>query len=392
MELATGNRMSLHGIVSPASPSHPPVTVLSGFLGAGKTTVLRHLLPRAKGRKWAAVVNDLAAMNIDGRIVEKAGASRVVELGNGCVCCSMRDELAETVAELAASGRFDHIFIETTGVAEPRGIAALFVRPNAYGRRLNDFAQLHALVTVIDAAQFLRVWRAERTRQGDRLSCGREPKEVFELMLEQVECADGLIVNKTDLVTAAELAEIKIVLHELNPRAEITAVAEGKVDEAFLIGEPRFDVDETLRSARWLRVLGGEGSGVLKPGLERNKAGMPWTTLVFQERRPFLGDKLRALIAQSHPGLLRAKGFFWLAERRDDMGYLSLAGGVARWEYVGTWAAALLERGVIKEAEIPAAARENWSEPQGDRRQELVFIGLDLDTAALRHDLQACLE
>jgi G3E family GTPase len=365
--------------------------VLSGFLGAGKTTLLQHLLRHAEGRKWAAVVNDLAALNLDGRIVEQAGASRVVELGNGCVCCSMRDELAESIAELASSGRFEHIFVETTGVAEPRGIAALFVRPNAYGRRLNDFARLHALVTVIDAAQLLRVWRAERSRSGGRASRHREPKEVFELMLEQIECADVLVLNKTDLVEAGERIELGEILAELNPRAEIIPTAEGRVAVAQLVATARFDEQATLQGARWLRVLSGEQSGVRKPGPARTKSNVIWNTLVFQERRPFAEEKLRALIAQGHPGLLRAKGFFWFAEQRSDMGYLSLAGGVARWEMVGTWAAALKERGVIGEAEIPAHARELWQEPFGDRRQELVFIGLDLDPAALRFDLESCL-
>ena len=134
--------------------SKPSVTVLCGFLGAGKTTLLRHLLAQAKGRRWAAVVNDLASINIDAQLIERAGASRVVELGNGCVCCSVRDELAETIAELAATGNYEHIFVETTGVADPRGIASLFTRPNPFGRKLSDFADLHALVTVVDAAHF----------------------------------------------------------------------------------------------------------------------------------------------------------------------------------------------------------------------------------------------
>jgi G3E family GTPase len=363
--------------------------VLSGFLGAGKTTLLQQVLSQALGRKWAAVVNDLASLNLDGRIVEQAGASRVVELGNGCVCCSMRDELAESIAELAATGRFEHIFVETTGVAEPRGIAALFVRPNAFGRRLNDFARLHALVTVIDAAQLLRVWRAERLRDGQRTSRHREPKEVMELMLEQIECADVLVLNKTDLVNEAEQTQLTEILTELNPRAEIIRTRDGKLPAAQLVDTSRFDEQATLQGARWLRVL---ADGPLVAPVRAIASKKPqWNSLVFQERRPFAGDKLRTLMARGHPGLLRAKGFFWLAEQPADMGYLSLAGGVARWEMVGTWAAALRERGVIGEAEIPATAKELWQEPYGDRRQELVFIGLDLDTVALQRDLENCL-
>lgn len=368
------------------------MTVLCGFLGAGKTTVLRNLLAQAAGRRWAAVVNDLASINIDAQLIERAGASRVVELGNGCVCCSVRDELAETVAELAATGNVEHILVETTGVAEPRGIAALFTRANPFGRKLSDFARLHALVTVVDAAQWLRVWQAERTREGARQERAREPKAVFELMLEQVECADLLIVNKVDLVTPEESAGISAVLHEFNPHAEIVSVTEGRIAPDLLPGPQRFDPEATLKSARWLRLLtSASGLGVRKNEVIHVTHQPGWETVVFEARQPFDGEKLRELIGQRYQALLRAKGFYWLAERPDDMGYLSLAGGVARWDYVGTWAAALLERGVVTAAEIPASAKSHWQEPHGDRRQELVFIGLDLDAVALRQDLTACL-
>ena len=389
--LATGKRILL-GRDVPTMKSKPSVTVLCGFLVAGKTTLLRHLLAQAKGRRWAAVVNDLASINIDAQLIERAGASRVVELGNGCVCCSVRDELAETIAELAATGNYEHIFVETTGVADPRGIASLFTRPNPFGRKLSDFADLHALVTVVDAAQFLRVWQTERTREGARQDRAREPKAIFELMLDHVECSDLLVLNKSDLVSSPEIAELSEVLHELNPRAEIVNVSEGNVPVGMLPGSARFDATATVNGARWLRVLHAtDGRGVMKPAALKINASPDWVTLVFEARRPFDGEKLRELIGQRYPGLLRAKGFFWLAERPDDMGYLSLAGGVARWEFVGTWAAALLERGVVTEAEIPASAKAHCQAPQGDRRQELVFIGLNFEATALRQDLETCL-
>jgi len=364
--------------------------LLCGFLGAGKTTLLQHVLKLADGRKWAAVVNDMASMNVDGRLIEKAGASRVIEMANGCVCCSMRDELAETVAELAGSGRFEHIFIETTGVAEPRGIASLFTKPNLYGRTLSDFATLHALVTVVDASQVARVWRDQTEREDERINREREPKEVVELMLEQVECADVLVLNKTDLVAPDVVTELKEVLHELNPRAEIAAVSEGRVAADLLPGPSRFDAQETIQAARWLRVFSGDG-GVMKSATQQPKT-VEWTTMVFQARRPFNEAKIRALIAGGHPGLLRVKGFFWVSSRNDDMGYLSVAGGIARWSFVGTWAAAMRERDVISEEEIPESAKAYREEPHGDRLQELAFIGLGVDTKVLRSDLEACLE
>ncbi len=365
--------------------------MLCGFLGAGKTTLLQRVLKFAEGRKWAAVVNDVASMNIDGRLVEQAGASRVIEMANGCVCCSMRDELAESVAELAGSGRFEHIFIETSGVAEPRGIASLFTKPNAFGRSLSHFATLHALVTVLDAAQVARVWQQQKDREGERINRQREPKEVVELMLEQVECADVLVLNKTDLVSSETEPDLQQILRELNPRAEIVAVAEGQVAADLLPGPSRFDAQATIQAARWLRVLSGDG-GVRKIPTHNATKSSKWTTMVFQARRPFNEAKIRTFIARKHPGLFRVKGFFWIASRPDDMGYLSVAGGVARWHFVGTWAAAMLERGVISKAEIPESAQASWSEPHGDRRQELALIGLAIDTLILRRDLEGCLE
>ena len=186
-------------------PGRPPVTVLSGFLGAGKTTLLRHLLGQAEGRRWAAVVNDVAAINVDAQLVQGAGAARVVELGNGCVCCSVRDDLAETIAELCAGGKYDHVIVETTGVAEPRGVADLFVRKNEFWRSLSDFAELSALVTVVDARGFLAEIgrKAEGRNEGENEPRGSGKKPVVELMIDQVECADVVVVNKCDLVCDA---------------------------------------------------------------------------------------------------------------------------------------------------------------------------------------------
>jgi G3E family GTPase len=391
----------------------PPVTVLSGFLGAGKTTLLRHLLGQAAGRKWAAVVNDVAAVNVDAQLVAGAGAARVVELGNGCVCCSVKDSLAETIAELAAQGTYAHILVETTGVAEPRGVAELFTRKNAFWRSLGDFARLSALVTVIDARSFLAEQRRSRAAGGggpgegrtkkeneerERLPEGRKP--VFELMVDQAECADVLVVNKCDLVGEAELAELEAVLGTLNPRAEVVRAEQGQVASEFLLERVRFDAAATVGAARWLRVMRGEegGRGAVRAGSSRpataprHETEYGITSFVFAARRAFGREKFFALLDGGLPeGLLRAKGFFWVEQEPEDIGFLSVAGGRARRERVGTWAVALRERGIVTERDIPEAARAKWVEPHGDRRQELVFIGTGLDEAAWRAKLEACL-
>ena len=386
---------------TPAPGSLPPVTVLSGFLGAGKTTVLRHLLSQAPtyagGSRWAAIVNDVAAINIDAQLVQPAaedpGKTRIVPLGNGCVCCSVRNELAETVAELCAGGAYDHILVETTGVAEPRAIAQLFTQRNAFGRRLGDFARLHALVTVIDARHFLDEWRRGRDRPPPAAG---EPKPVFELMLDQAECADVLLLNKCDLATEAELAQVETILQGLNPRAEVRRTEHGQLACELLLDHARFDATATLGAARWIKVMGEAATKpapvVLRPPEARHEEEYGITSVTYAERKPFAREKFLALVQQGLPaGLLRAKGFFWLAEQPADIGFLSVAGGVARVQFIGTWAAALRESGVISDAEIPPSARNRWAEPYGDRRQELVLIGLGLDEREWALKLAECL-
>jgi G3E family GTPase len=356
--------------------SRPPVTVLSGFLGAGKTTLLRHLLGQAAGRRWAVVVNDVAALNIDAQLVAGAGARRVIELGNGCVCCSVRDALAETVAELAAQGGYEHIFVETTGLAKPRAVAELFTRPNPFGRSLGDFATLAALVTVVDARHFGAVWAGAGGEAG------------AELLAQQAECADVIVLNKTDTVTAATADAVEQHLRGLNPRAEIFRTAHGRLEASVLLARPRFDATATLRAARWVRVL--DAVAGVRPARGGPEHG--FVSCVYAARRPFDDARfLRWLEQERPPGLLRAKGFCWFDGRPDDICFLSVAGGEVKREFVGTWAAALRERGVIGATEIPDAARAKWVEPHGDRRQELVFIGPRLDEPALRAALDGML-
>lgn len=369
-------------------PPLPPVTVLSGFLGAGKTTLLKHLLSQAEGRPWAAIVNDVAAVNIDAQLVTPVPAGRVVEIGNGCVCCTVRDELAETVAELCATGSYDHVLIETTGVAEPRAIASLFTRPNAFGRSLSNFARLNALVTVVDARAFLD---EGRRRNAGLLPPATAPKPVFELMVEQVECADIILINKCDLVVTGEAEELEAIIRMLNPRAEVERIEHGQVASEFLLGRPRFEAAATLKAARWIKVLGAKAAPAVAPAnSHQDRFGIG--SFVYAQRRAFQQEKFLAWVEGGLPaGLLRAKGFFWLAERPADMGFLSVAGGRARVEFIGTWAISLRARGLIEPDEISAPALARWEEPQGDRRQELVFIGVGLDEAACRDSLEKCL-
>jgi G3E family GTPase len=217
-------------------------------------------------------------------------------------------------------------------------------------------------------------------------------KPVYELMVEQAECADVLVLNKCDTVTPEELVLVERLLHGLNPRAEILPAEQGQLPAEVLLDRVRFDPEATLRAARWIRVLDEAASGVRAPTAPRHEHDYGITSVVYQERRPLDGDKFHAFLMHSlPPGLLRAKGFFWLRQQPADIGFLSIAGGQVKRDFVGTWAAELRERGVISEAEIPAAARAKWAEPHGDRRQELVFIGTGLDAVNLQAALAGCL-
>ena len=413
-----------------ADERRTPVTVFCGFLGAGKTTLLRHLLGQAstaggegKVARWAAVVNDVAAVNIDGAVVSTENATRealgaggaeaVVELGNGCVCCSGADDLGEAVAQLALSGRYEHIWVETSGVADPRGVATLFTRKNPFGKTLSDHAQLAALVTVIDVVAFAneaaKTGAADGARKPARRAAGSGERPVFELMLEQIECADVVVLNQCDRATAegGELARAEALATGLNARAEVLRTERGQVAAEFFTGRLRFDPAATLSGARWIRELnrvatvpvpaGGlvartrttGGAGLAVAPYHEREYGI--TSFVYRARAPFDAERLNALFAGGLPGVLRAKGFFWTTRSPDEMGFVSLAGGVVRWETLSVWWAAQIAAGRARLEDRPPSVLSQWMEPHGDRRQEIVLIGAKVDETALTAALDACL-
>ncbi len=409
-------------------PGVTPVTVFCGFLGAGKTTLLRHLLGQAStagehGRpaRWAAVVNDVAAVNVDGAVVRTEndvraalgaeGAAEVVELGHGCVCCSGADDLGEAIARLAASGRYEHIWVETSGVADPRGIATLFTRKNPFGKTLSDHARLAALVTVIDVVAFA----GEAARAGvdagvRRVPAGGGERPVFELMIEQTECADVVVLNQCDRATAEgdEIARAEALVAGLNARAELVRAEHGQVAAEFFTGRPRFDPVATTGSARWIRDLNAAALRPVSPGPAGGLVARPRsdaageayhekkygiTSFVYRARAPFDSAKLNAIFAAGLPGVLRAKGFFWSTRSPDEMGFVSLAGGVVRWETLSVWWAARIRAGRARMEDRPPSVVSQWTEPFGDRRQEIVLIGVGLARREeeLRASLDACL-
>ena len=365
-----------------------PVTVLSGFLGAGKTTLLNHLLNNREGRRIAVIVNDMADVNIDAALVRGGGFSsvdaRLVEMHNGCICCTLREDLLIEVARLVRAGSFDNIVIESTGIGEPMPVAETFEFELEDGTSLGDLARLDTMVTVVDAVGFMRDWRGAEAL-GERGLGADDQRTVADLLVAQVEFADLLVVSKTDLVDEAQLAELEAVLSALNPQADIVYARHGRVPPEVLLDTGSFDMDEARAAPGWMATLRGEVSS------EADEYGI--TSFVYRARRPFHPARFWALINDSDTwtSVLRSKGFFWLATRMREVGAWSQAGGAASCEVAGYWFAASAPSTWPSDPDTIAEIARISDGPWGDRRQELVFIGQHHDEAALRRRLDACL-
>jgi len=369
-----------------------PVTVLSGFLGAGKTTLLNHVLNNREGRKVAVIVNDMSEVNIDADLVREGGANlsrtdeKLVEMTNGCICCTLRDDLLAEVRRLGEEGRFDYLLIEGTGIAEPLPVASTFSFRDEDGNSLSDVARLDTMVTVVDAANLLKDYgsndflrdRGETAGEGDE-------RTLVDLLVEQIEFADVIVLNKVSDVSPETLGLARKVVMALNPDARLIETDFGQVALSDILDTRLFDEEKAQQHPLWHKELYGHAAHVP----ETEEYGIQ--SFVYRARRPFHPEKFNTFINTTWPGLIRAKGHFWLATRPKWAGEFSLAGAIARVTAMGYWWSAIPKQHWPDHPEWKRLMERHWSPVWGDRRQELVFIGTGMDEAAIRRALDDCL-
>lgn len=367
-----------------------PVTVLSGFLGAGKTTLLNHILNNREGRRVAVIVNDMSEVNIDADLVREGGAQlsraeeKLVEMSNGCICCTLREDLLIEIQRLAKEGRFDYLLIESTGISEPMPVAETFTFRDEEGRSLSDIARLDTMVTVVDAYNFLRDYQSLDSLQDRGESMGEEDeRNVVDLLIEQVEFCDVIVLNKVDLVSPPELIELEAMLKKLNPRADIVHAQFSKCDLDRVLNTGRFNFEQASAAPGWLREMRGEHTP------ETEEYGI--SSFAYRARRPFHPERFWTRIHAGMPGVIRSKGFFWLASRMDFAGEWSQAGKICRHHAAGMWWSAVDRTQWPQDEDYLHKILNKWVSPYGDRRQELVFIGMRIDAEAISQELDACL-
>ena len=356
-----------------------PVTVLSGFLGAGKTTLLNHLLTNREGMRVAVIVNDMSEVNIDAQLVAGGEAAlsrtdeKLVEMSNGCICCTLREDLLQEVARLAGENRFDYLLIESTGISEPLPVAMTFSFPTPDGTMsLMDISDLDTMVTVVDASTWLTDFReGQRLKELGLAVTDEDGRTLSDLLIDQVEFADVILLNKRDLITEDEAEALEAAIHKLNPVARLIHTEQSQVDLKEVIGTGLFDMEKAQQSAGWLKELQEEHTP------ETEEYGI--SSFVFRARRPFHPQRImNVLDSEMIQSVLRSKGHFWLASRHNVGLSWSLAGRTARVSPAGAWLAATPAAQRPQGEYVDDYMAEYWEEPFGDRRQELVFIGQNM--------------
>ena len=368
-----------------------PVTVLSGFLGAGKTPVLSHILNNRQGIKVAVIVNDMSEINIDAATIKNDVSlnhsnEKLVEMSNGCICCTLREDLLVEVGKLAKDGRFDYLVIESTGISEPLPVAETFTFADENGVSLGDVATLDTMVTVVDAVNFLTDYEQANDLHDTGESLGKDDeRSVADLLVDQVEFADVILISKTDLVTNEQLNKLIAILNTLNTQAKMIPISNGNININEVLNTGLFNFARAQQAPGWLKEMRGEHIP------ETEEYGI--SSFNYTARRPFNPEKFYHFLhnTEQFGKLIRSKGYFWLATRPLFCAQWSQAGGIAHYGFAGMFYKAIPKKDWPTDPELLADINSKWIEPFGDMRQELVFIGQSLNKQAMIKALDDCL-